>query len=142
MLNQPIVAVCSPGGAIAPRTGDAGADFVARHLIHIRGHENHWLQVREALQSDLTARAGPTVDTTIAALELAASGAGCALAHRIFLGSYLATGRLVHALDHDFADECSYFVVAPERPQRMRREVQLFRDWLLAAAASTQTTRM
>jgi LysR family transcriptional regulator, glycine cleavage system transcriptional activator len=141
LLNQPIVAVCSPGGALGPRTGEAGADFVARHLIHIRGHENHWLQVREALQSDLAARAGPTVDTTIAALELAASGAGCALAHRVFLGSYLATGRLVLALDHDFADECSYFVVAPERPQRMRREVQLFRDWLLAAAASTQTAR-
>ena len=39
------------------------------------------------------------------------------------------------ALDHDFADDSSYFVVTPERPQRMRREVQLFRDWLLSVAA-------
>ena len=66
----------------------------------------------------------------------AANGAGCALAHRIFLSAYLATGRLVVALDHDFADDSSYFVVTPERPQRMRREVQLFRDWLLSAAAA------
>ncbi len=73
---------------------------------------------------------------TIAALELAANGAGCALAHRIFLAPYLATGRLVVALDRDFADENSYFVVSPERPQRTRREVQLFCDWLTATAAN------
>jgi DNA-binding transcriptional LysR family regulator len=52
------------------------------------------------------------------------------------LNAYLATGRLVVALEHDFADDSSYFVVAPERPQRARREVQQFREWLLAVAAA------
>jgi DNA-binding transcriptional LysR family regulator len=84
-------------------------------------------------------RIGPAVDTTIAALELAATGAGCALAHRIFLDAYFKTGRLVLALDQEFADDNSYFVVSPERPQRMRREVHLFRDWLLAAASNGST---
>jgi DNA-binding transcriptional LysR family regulator len=69
-------------------------------------------------------------------LELAASGAGCALAHRIFLAAYFSTGRLVVALDREFADDNSYFVVTPERPQRPRREVQLCRDWLISTAAS------
>jgi hypothetical protein len=36
------------------------------------GYENHWLKVRQVL-------------------ELAAAGAGVALAHGIFLGAYLAT---------------------------------------------------
>jgi LysR family glycine cleavage system transcriptional activator len=122
--------------ATARSSGEV-ASLLPRHLIHIMGHENHWLKVRQVLQvAEIAARAGPTVDTTIAALELAASGAGCALAHRIFLSAYLATGRLVVALDHEFPDDNSYFVVAPERPQRIRREVQLFRDWLLAAAAA------
>jgi LysR family glycine cleavage system transcriptional activator len=130
LLNQRIVAVCSP--ALLER-----ATLLPRHLIHIMGHENHWLQVRNALQIEDTAtEPGPTVDTTIAALELAANGAGCALAHRIFLSAYLATGRLVFALEHDFTDDSSYFVVAPERPQRTRREVQLFHDWLLSVASA------
>jgi LysR family transcriptional regulator, glycine cleavage system transcriptional activator len=130
LLNQRIVAVCSP--TLLER-----ASLLPRHLIHIMGHENHWLQVRNALQiEDTAAEPGPTVDTTIAALELAANGAGCALAHRIFLSAYLTTGRLVFALDHDFTDDSSYFVVAPERPQRTRREVQLFHDWILSVASA------
>ena len=85
----------------------------------------------------LLARAsGLTVDTTIAALELAAAGAGVALAHGIFLSAYFATGRLVNALPQQFPDDFSYFVITPERPQRMRREAQRFRDWLVAAASS------
>jgi LysR family glycine cleavage system transcriptional activator len=135
LMNQRIVAVCSPALYEAARTHGEAANWVPRHLIHIMGHENHWLKVRHALQiRDSAARRGPTVDTTLAALELAASGAGCALAHRLFLGGYLAAGRLVVALDDDFEDDNSYFVVTPERPQRVRREVQLFHEWLLAAA--------
>jgi LysR family glycine cleavage system transcriptional activator len=100
------------------------------------GYENHWLKVRQALElADVPASACPTVDTTVAALELAAAGAGIALAHGIFLDAYFATGRLVRALHQDFADDNSYFVITPERPQRIRREVQLFRDWLLAIAS-------
>ena len=137
LLNQSIVAVCSPALLESTRSSGEAAGLVPKHLIHIMGHENHWLQVRQALQvADVATRVGPTVDTTIAALELAAHGAGCALAHRIFLTPYLATGRLVVAIDRDFADENSYFVVTPERPQRTRREVQLLRDWLTAIAAN------
>ena len=112
------------------------AALLPRHLIHIMGYENHWLKVRQTLELvDVPASECPTVDTTIAALELAAAGAGVALAHRIFLDAYFATGRLVRALPQDFPDDNSYFVITPERPQRIRREVQLFRDWLLAIAS-------
>ena len=137
LFNQRIVAVC--GAQLleqAQASGDAAA-WLLQHVIPIMGYENHSAQVRQALKlGDGEERPGPAVDTTIAALELAASGAGCALAHRLFLDAYFATGRLVVALEHDFADDSSYFLVAPERPQRARREVQQFRDWLLAEAAS------
>ncbi len=137
LLNQRIVAVCSPTLLAQARSKGEEGTLVSRQLIHIMGHENHWLKVRQALQlRDQPARPGPTVDTTLAALELAASGAGCALAHRIHLSGYLSTGRLVEALDEEFVDENSYFVVAPERAQRTRREVQLFRDWLLSIAST------
>ncbi len=137
LLNQSILAVCSPALLRAAQENGDIAALLPRHLIHIMGYENHWLRVRQVLElADASASACPTVDTTIAALELAATGAGVALAHRIFLDAYFATGRLVRALAQDFADDSSYFVITPERPQRIRREVQLFRDWLLAIASS------
>ena len=114
---------------------NALAAFLPLHLIHIMGYESHWLKVRQALNlAESPGSAGPIVDTTIAALELAAAGAGVALAHGVFLDAYLSTGRLVKALPQEFPDENSYFVITPERPQRIRREVQLFRDWLVASA--------
>ncbi|GAC1675309.1 MAG: transcriptional regulator GcvA [Steroidobacteraceae bacterium] len=141
LFNQNIVPVCSP---MLLRTAQASGGLAAvlpRHLIRIMGYENHWLKVRQALELPGDAEStGPTVDTTIAALELAAAGAGVALAHGIFLEAYLSTGRLVGALPQQFADDNSYFAITPERPQRVRREVQLFRDWLVAVAPG-QTPR-
>ena len=136
LLKQNILAVCSP---LVLRAAQANGDLLARlprQLIPIMGYQDHWLNVRQALDlENVSSSACATVDTTVAALELAAAGAGFALAHRIFLGAYFATARLVNALDREFADDNSYFVITPERPQRVRQEVQLFRDWLLAAAS-------
>jgi LysR family glycine cleavage system transcriptional activator len=136
LLNQSILPVCSPA---LLRTAQVNGDLTALlpgHLIHIMGYENHWLKVRQTLElADVPASSCPIVDTTVAALELAATGAGIALAHRIFLDAYFTTGRLVRALPQEFADDNSYFVITPERPQRIRREVQVFRDWLLAIAS-------
>jgi LysR family transcriptional regulator, glycine cleavage system transcriptional activator len=137
LFNQRIVAVCNAELLERARASGDAAAWLLHHLIPIMGYENHGAQVRQALAlGEGDARHGPAVDTTIAALELAASGAGCTLAHRLFLSAYLSTGRLVVGLEHDFADDSSYFLVAPERPQRARREVQQFRDWLLEEATA------
>ncbi len=136
LMSQRIVAVCSPAMLERARSLGEAARWLPQHLIHIAGYEDHWRQVRQALKlpAESPTAPGPIVDTTIAALELAASGAGCALAHSIFLSAYLATGRLVRALEDDFHDDSAYFVVTPERPQRLRREVAQFREWLIGMA--------
>ena len=135
LMSQSTLAVCSPALLRAAQGNGASDVLLTRHPIHIMGYEKHWLKVRQAQGlGNIPASAGPTVDTTIAALELAAAGAGVALAHDIFLGAYFATGRLVKVLQREFDDDNSYFVITPERPQRIRREVQLFRDWLVAMA--------
>jgi LysR family transcriptional regulator, glycine cleavage system transcriptional activator len=136
LMNRNIVAVCSPALLRGVATRDDLAAFLPSRLIHIMGYESHWLKVRQVLQlAEAAANAGLTVDTTVAALELASAGAGVALAHRIFLNGYFATGRLVNAVPEEFSDDNSYFVITPERPQRVRREVQLFRQWLVEVAA-------
>jgi LysR family transcriptional regulator, glycine cleavage system transcriptional activator len=137
LMNRNILAVCSPSFLLEAAPGDDFAVFLPSRLIHIMGYENHWLKVRQELQlAEAPASAGLSVDTTVAALELAAAGAGVALAHRIFLQGYVTTGRLVNAVLREFNDDNSYYVITPERPQRVRREVQLFRDWLVDAAAA------
>jgi len=137
LLNQGNLAVCSPALLQSARQSGELAAWAMRHPIHIMGYENHWLKARQTLGlASGPASGGPTVDTTIAALELAAAGAGVVLAHGIFLAAYFASGRLVAALPQEFSDDHSYFVITPERPQRIRREVQQFRDWLVAAAST------
>ena len=135
LCNQNILAVCSPHLLRKFRAGGTPAALLAENLIHIMGHEDHWLKVRQEFAlSSVPKSNGPTVDTTIAALELAAAGAGVALAHGIFLDAYFSTHRLVVTVPQEFADDKSYFVVTPERPQRIRREVRLFKDWLIGTA--------
>ena len=136
-LNQGILAVCSPKLRRGAADEAASAALLARHPIHIMGYEDHWLSARRELGlRDAETHRGPTVDTSVAALELAANGMGCALAHRIFAAPYLRAGRLVTLIDREFRDRRSYFVVVPERPRRVRREVESFRDWLLELAAA------
>ena len=139
LLSQNILAVCSPGLAqMANLNGDT-ARMLACHPIHIMGYESHWLKVRQGLPlAKAPSNPGPTLDTTVAALELAATGAGIALAHPLFLRAYLASGRLVRATEEEFADDYSYFVITPERPQRVRGAVQLFHDWLVMIALADQ----
>ncbi len=142
LLNQRILAVCSPQLLQTLRLNGEAWTWLPRHLIHIMGYEKHWLMVRQGLDpANVAVSSGQTVDTTIAALELAAAGAGIALAHPLFLGAYFATGRLVTALPEEFTDDHSYFVITPERPQRMRRQVQVFRDWLIALASGEAADR-
>ncbi len=139
LMNQNILTVCSPALLRTLKAHAEPAALLAQHIIHIMGHEDHWLKVRQELDlASVPANMGPTVDTTIAALELAAAGAGVALAHGIFLDAYVAAQRLVIALPQEFQDDNSYFVVTPERPQRIRREVRLFKEWLIAAAAARE----
>jgi LysR family transcriptional regulator, glycine cleavage system transcriptional activator len=135
LLHQDLMVLCSSAFLEeAQRSGDVEA-FVQRRLISIVGYEKHRLSVRQGLQvADLPANSVPTVDTSMAALELATCDVGCALAHRILGEPYLQQGRLVAALDREFTDDHSYFICAPQRRDRSRREVELFRDWLIEIA--------
>ena len=131
LLNQDLVIACSPGLLAGAADPVDLAVLVQNQMIHIMGHETHWLRVLSTLRiGDIDAIAGPTVDTTIAALEMAASGAGYVLTHPLFMPAYLRTGRLMLPSDRTFADPQSFYIVAPDRPQRTRREVHVFREWL------------
>jgi LysR family glycine cleavage system transcriptional activator len=142
LLQQDLVVACSP-----QFLGKAGFDgdvrrLVQNGLVHIMGHEDHWLKLPSALaDADSGAAPGPTVDTTIAGLELAAAHAGCVVTHPLFLSSYLATGRLVIPSATTYPDDQGFYLFTPERPQRTRREALLFRTWLLETAMRDRESR-
>ena len=114
----------------------SGVAAVMQNPIHIRSYENHWLKVRQTpeLAHGSQGRGSRSIPP-LPPWNSAAPRRGRS-AQGIFLSACLATGRLVNALPQQFPDDFSYFVITPERPQRMRREAQRFRDWLVAAASS------
>jgi LysR family glycine cleavage system transcriptional activator len=137
LLHQDLLVVLSP--ARLKQALDSGdiVTFIQRNLIAIAGYEKHRLSVRQGLNiTDFPAIAAPTVDTTMAALELAANGVGGALAHPILVEPYFRSGRLVKALDRQFTDDHSYFLCTPHSRERNRPQVEIFRDWLVGVAAA------
>jgi LysR family glycine cleavage system transcriptional activator len=142
LLHQNLVVVCSPSVLDQARGSGDVAAFVQQHLIPIAGYEKHRLSVRQGLHgADLPATTvAPTLDTSMAALELATSDVGCALTHPVLAEPYLRLGRLVAVLDREFTDDHSYFICTPQRRERSRRELEIFRDWLLETAAHVTAT--
>jgi LysR family glycine cleavage system transcriptional activator len=137
LLHQDLVIACSP--QYLRHTGFDGdlTKLVRKGVVHIMGHEDHWLSLANAIAAvDIGTAPGPTVDTTIAGLELAANHAGCIVTHPLFLSSYINTGRLVLPAATTFADDKGFYLSAPARPQRTRREAHVFREWLKEIAAS------
>ena len=131
LLQQDLVIACSP--QYLHQTGFDGdlAKLVRKGVVHIMGHEDHWLSLANTIAAaDFGAAPGPTVDTTIAGLELAANHAGCIVTHPLFLSSYISTGRLVLPTDTSFADDKAFYLSTPARPQRTRREAHVFREWV------------
>jgi len=136
LIKQDLVIACSPEFLRRANFNGDVAALVQSGIIHIMGHENHWMKLAAALGiAEISAIPGPTVDTTIGALELAASHAGCVVTHPLFIASHLATGRLVIPSAASYLDEQGFHVVTPERPQRTRREVHVFREWLKTVTA-------
>jgi LysR family transcriptional regulator, glycine cleavage system transcriptional activator len=137
LLHQDLSVVCSPTILEqAKASGEAGT-FMQHHLIPIVGYEKHRLSMQQALGiADLLTCSAPTVDTSIAALELASSDGGCVLAHRVMAEPYLRSARLVIGLDREFTDDDSYFLCTPQRRNHTRRHVELFRAWLIDIAAA------
>lgn len=136
LVRQDLVVACSEQFLRGARCGDDVAALVRKGVVHIMGHENHWLKMGAVLEvSGISALPGPTVDTTVAALELAASHAGCVATHPLFIAAHLKTGRLMVLSHKTCPDDQGFHIATPERPQRTRREVHVFREWLREVAA-------
>jgi LysR family glycine cleavage system transcriptional activator len=139
LRRERCVPVCSPESA--RRLGDpprpaAAADAA---LMHIMGYENFWRDwFQVAGLSDAPSGRGLKVDSTLAALEIAASGHGLAIVFERFADRHLQDGRLVAPFRQRLETPMGHYVLLPEAAGAPKPEAVLFRDWLLAEAAEPE----
>lgn len=102
-------------------------------LIHVLGNEigwSQWLQAAAVAESIDTGQ-GLQLEASFVAYELAAAGAGVALAHRSLAAGLLASGRLVAPFGPAVASREGFFLVLP-KARDVTAETTVFRDWLLS----------
>ena len=136
--NEGSIPLCAPEFG----TGRAFTSYLAGRqnspLIHVTGHENLWRRLmNEAGLPEPDMGGGIMADTSLAALELAASGIGPVVMLRSFGEQALAAGRLIQPLDIELPLDQSHYLLLPEGVSRLKPEAVLFREWLLDEARST-----
>lgn len=135
LLNEDVLPVCSPA-LIAPRRHLTPAALAQLPLLQISTRPDGWRQWFDAQQT-ATARAhgGPRYELFSMIAIAAVHGLGVALMPRMLIEPELARGELVVACDRPLRGERSYYLVTPG-PADERPALALFRDWLLAQAAT------
>ncbi len=128
-------AVCSP--ALARQLGPAPtpAALLELPLVAIYSEAHHWDLWCESAQLVYNATPAIVVDTLAVALEIALEGRGVALVNGPFDTDFLAEGRLVQPVAHEYACSGSWGLICRRESQDNPR-VKAFMDWLVRAAAN------
>lgn len=107
-----------------------GLDRLAAHpRAHVLGMENLWFELLGSASSPL-ASGDITVDTSLAAIELAASGRCSALLPSRFVARHLADGRLRTVPAATVGMTEAHYLVRPSSRAHLSPEATLFADWL------------
>ncbi len=119
----------------AARIGPMGdATTLAAHpRVHVLGMENLWLELLGSVALPLAA-GDVTVDTSLAAIELAVSGACSALVPSRFVARHLADGRLTSLPGAVVPMTQAHFLVRPSTRTDLSPEATHFAAWLRTIA--------
>lgn len=129
LINDPVVLVTPLESKIS-----GPHDIAAGELIHILGVEGDWQHLFTAADRlPPFDQVGLTVDTTLAALELVAAGAGAALVLERFARPLVAQGRIRQVPNLYLPQEQSHFLLTRDGMEAPRAEATLFCDWLQQA---------
>ena len=106
-------------------------DLAHHRLIHVLGRHNYWTRWANALGlEDLETTAGLMTDTSLMALELAASGYGIALSLETFIQPRIDSGDLCRPFEQVLEIEDGHFLLEPTG-RHLPPAAAMFRDWLL-----------
>jgi LysR family glycine cleavage system transcriptional activator len=130
LANFPAVVVCRPGRVPHGDAAQRVAALAQDPLIHVTGYEDLWQRLFQQHGVGVPPVRSLDVDTTLAALELAASGYGPTIVLEGLAAPYLQDGRLALALEGSLPIEGSHYLVTPQGERRKRPETTLFQAWL------------
>ncbi|MBI2255052.1 MAG: LysR family transcriptional regulator [Proteobacteria bacterium] len=137
LVNDPIVLVTARGSRIK-----SVRDIGEAEMVQIMGVESDWLHLFEAAGMELPkGGAGISVDTSLAALEIVASGHGAALVLSRFAQAFEAMGKVERVKGVELPHDQSHYLLTTQSADAPRAEALLFIDWLrheLAAEAAQQ----
>ena len=104
-----------------------------RPRISILGYDSLWLKLFRGidLAGNTTNSSHIWVDTTLAAIELAATGNRCAILPRSLLTSSLASARLIQVLNVEVKMHEALYLLTPRKQTQISQQAQLFKQWLL-----------
>ncbi|HTD03241.1 transcriptional regulator GcvA [Undibacterium sp.] len=130
LMDDPLYPVCSPR-LLSARKSLKSADMLRDYtLLHDERKDDWKLWLQAAAAGNVDGTQGPIFTDFNAAIEAAIAGHGIALARKSLVGAQLADGRLVMPLNASIKSAIAYYLVYPAEID-LRREVQLFRAWLL-----------
>lgn len=128
LCDETVTPICHPDQVAQY---PAPSDLLHAPLIHILGFEDHWARYFNAHELNPgDATYGFSVDTTTAAMEMAAAGLGIAPVLTRFARQAMTAGRSVAMLSGNVALEQAHFMDVAQPGRRERPEVTAFRDWL------------
>jgi LysR family glycine cleavage system transcriptional activator len=111
------------------------AEIACTRLIHVIGHENHWLDAFRIVGLPMPGSIkAMRVDNSVAAILMAASSGG-AIVLRPFAERAVEMLPLHLPFGFELPVEQAHYLLTPTGRSGLRPETLLFRDWLLAEAA-------
>ena len=134
LWQQSSVVVCRRD--VAQRGNDRKrlAEIAKTRLIHVVGHENHWLDAFRLVGLPMPQETrAMRVDHSVAAVLMAASG-GAAIVLRSFAERAVEMLPLHLPFDFELPVEQAHYLLTPAGRAGLRPEALLFREWILAAA--------
>lgn len=128
LCEDTAVAICSPSAA--GRLADP-EDLLTEPLIHILGFEDHWARYFAAQGVEKPVPAPMiSVDTSLAAVEMVAAGAGIALVVKRGIRHLVEEGRVIQACAGEIPLGLTHYLVGPLDARRTRKETEYFKTWL------------
>ncbi|KZM50369.1 LysR substrate-binding domain-containing protein [Labrenzia sp. OB1] len=126
--TEVVVPVCAPGLAAAIRSPH---QLLEHPRIHVLGFDDHWPRFFETI--GLTAEAkhpGITVDTSLAAVELAAARGGTALLLGKIASRLTGNGRLASPLDLEIPSLQTHFLLTRDNAPAPKAATGMVEAWI------------
>lgn len=128
LADERIVPVCSVDAAQRIRSA---RDLPGQTPIHVLGYDDHWARYLSAfgLTPDMSAQRLAT-DTSVAAVEMAAAGLGCAVVIERFAQQAIDTGRAISLGGAPVDLGQAHYLARTEPPADRRPGAGQFKAWL------------